>query len=429
MKAKKRACINKAKLALATGLVACSQLLMTASAEDITLNWAMWNYSSGPYYKAIIDAYEAKHPGVNIEYVDLGSTDYNTMLLTQLTADADFDVFSVKSVPQYSALMNKGNMLKLNDRVAKSDIDTSAYSGLVEEITVNGDLYALPYRSDFWMVYYNKDLFDKAGVDYPTNDMTFEQYDELAAKLSSGFGANKVYGSFYHTWRSTVELAGIMDGKHTLADGNYDFLIPSYKRALKQQKQKIVPSYGFLKTTKTHYSGPFFNGQLAMLPMGSWFIASQIAKVKSGESKAVNWGLVKYPHLKGMEPGTTASTITSMAINSKIDKSKQDAAFEFIKFIAGPEGAAIFAKNGTIPALRTDAVINSITAKEGFPSDPASKEAMVTYKTYLEMPVNPKVGEIELVLNRAHDAIMTENVSIEEGIKEMNEGVSEVLKR
>ena len=424
MKAMKHNRARAIKLALATAALTLPQLFAHALAET-TLNWAMWGYNNEPYYQAIIDAYEAKHPDVKIEYVDLGISDYDTMLATQLTAGADFDVFSVKSVPQYTTLINKGSMLNLNDLVANSDLDTSAYSGLDKEITVDGNLYALPYRSDFWLVYYNKDLFDKAGVSYPSNDMTFEQYDKLATKLSSGFGANKVYGSIYHTWRSTVELAGILDGKHTLADGNYDFLKPTYQRALKLQSKKVVPAYGFLKTTKTHYSGPFFNGQLAMLPMGSWFIGQQIAKVKSGESKAAHWGLVKYPHPKGVAPGTTASTVTSIAVNSKTDK--KAAAFDFAKFVAGSEGAAIFAGFGTIPAMRTSAVIDSITSKDGFPEDAASKAAMVTVKTYLEMPVNPKAGEIELVLNRAHDAIMTENVSIDEGIRDMNEGVSEVL--
>ena len=46
----------------------------------------------------------------------------------------------------------------------------------------------MPFRSDFWVLYYNKDLFDKAGVEYPSNDMTLEDYDALARKMTSGSG-------------------------------------------------------------------------------------------------------------------------------------------------------------------------------------------------------------------------------------------------
>ena len=158
--------------------------------------------------------------------------------------------------------------------------------------------------------------------------------------------------------------------------------------------------------------------------MGSWFIATQINKVKSGESKAVNWGVVKFPHPEGVEAGTTAATITglSVAANSK----KQEAALDFVKFVSGPEGAAVIAKTGTFPALTTDDVLSTITSTPGFPSDEASKEALVTTKRYLEMPVSPLAPQIEVVLNRAHDAIMTDNETIDQGLAEMNTGVAEI---
>lgn len=49
--------------------------------------------------------------------------------------------------------------------------------------------------------------------------------------------------------------------------------------------------YATLKTSSTHYSGVFYNNSVAMMNMGSWFISTQIEKVKSGESQATNWGL------------------------------------------------------------------------------------------------------------------------------------------
>lgn len=174
--------------------------------------------------------------------------------------------------------------------------------------------------SDFWVVYYNKDLFDKAGVEYPSNDMTFDQYDELARKMTSGSGSEKVYGAHYHTWRSAVQLFGILDGKNNVVGGNYDFLKPTYERILKEQEDGIVMDYATLKTSSTHYSGVFYNNSVAMMNMGSWFIATQIEKVKSGESQSTNWGIVKYPHPDGVEAGTTLGTITSLAVNQKSKK-------------------------------------------------------------------------------------------------------------
>lgn len=406
------------------GVIASLALMAAgaAHAEQVTLNWALWDYSKGPYFKALIDAYEAKHPDVKINYTDLGSTDYSTVLQTQLTGGGgDLDIITVKDVPGYANLVKS----KLLTDVKGTVSDPKPYGGLIEALTVDGGLYAMPFRTDFWLLYYNKDLFDKAGVAYPTNDMTLDQWAATAEKLTSGFGANKVYGSLLHVWRSTVELPAILDGKHTLVADDYSFLKPYYERALKLQDDGAIPSYATLKTTKTHYSGPFFNGTVAMLPMGSWFIGTQIAKVKSGESKAVHWGLAKYPHPEGVPAGTTASQVTSIGVS--VNSKHKEAALDFVKFATGPEGAAILADTGTIPAMRNDQVLSKITSVEGFPDDAGSKEAMKTENTYLEMPVNLKAAQVEVVLNRAHDEIMTKNVSVDQGLKEMSDGVKPIL--
>ncbi|RYE84218.1 MAG: sugar ABC transporter substrate-binding protein, partial [Hyphomicrobiales bacterium] len=66
------------------------------------------------------------------------------------------------------------------------------------------------------------------------------------------------------------------------------------------------------------------------------------------------------------------------------------------------------------------------TGTDGFPADEGSKAALVTAKRYLEMPVSPIAPQIEVVLNRAHDEIMTDNISIDDGLAEMNRGVGEI---
>jgi multiple sugar transport system substrate-binding protein len=164
-----------------------------------------------------------------------------------------------------------------------------------------------------------------------------------------------------------------------------------------------------------------------MLPMGSWFIGTQIAKVKSGESLSTNWGLASFPHPDGVAAGTTAAQVTSLGVNAK--SKHQEQALDFVNFVSGPEGAEIIAKTGTIPALRTDEVVKVITSKEGFPTDEGSRAAMHTVKSYLEMSVSLKAAEIEVVLNRAHDAIMTDSISIDDGIAQMNEDVQAILKK
>jgi multiple sugar transport system substrate-binding protein len=60
--------------------------------------------------------------------------------------------------------------------------------------TFDDDIYGIPYAVNRFAIMYNKSIFDKAGVPYPTDDWTWDEYREIAKKVSSGEGANRVYG-------------------------------------------------------------------------------------------------------------------------------------------------------------------------------------------------------------------------------------------
>lgn len=399
----------------------------TAADGETVLRWSMWDKDLTAYYIPLIEAFEASHPGVKIELVDLGGSDYTTVLGTQLTGSgSNFDVVTIKDVPQYTTLVNKGVLEPLGDYIAKDNVDLGAFKGLTDQIQIGGELYELPFRSDFWVLYFNKDVFDAAGVAYPTNDMTFDEYDALARSLTVEEPGSEVYGAHYHTWRSAVQLFGILDGKHTIVDGNYDFLAPYYEMALAEQEDGVCQDYATLKTSSLHYSGAFSQGNIGMMNMGTWFIGTLIEKVKSGEyADCANWGMVKYPHAEGVEPGSTLATITSLAIPTNAPN--KELSWEFVKFVCGMEGAEVLASTGTIPAVMTDDIAALVVKTDGFPADAGSVEALQTSNLYLEMPVHEKSAEMETILNEAHDNIMTGNSTIEEGIAAMNEKISAIL--
>ena len=399
-----------------------------APAEEVTLKWAIWDQETTQYWGDIKDAYEASHPGVTIEMVDLGSTDYMTVLATELSGSgSDFDVVTVKDVPGYATLVQKGSILSLDDYISKDGVDLSKYAGVTDQLTVDGSLYELPFRNDFWVLFYNKDLFDAKGVAYPTNDMTFDEYDALAREMTDTTFGSQVYGAHYHTWRSAVQLFGVLDGKHTILDGNYDFFKPYYEMVLNQEADGVCRKYTDLKTEGLHYSAAFSGGDVAMMNMGSWFIATMMSNLKSGEydsSLCGNWGIVKYPHAEGVEPGSTLGTITGLAVTTASDT--PDASWDFVKWVSGEEGAAVMASSGNFPAMMTDEVVDMISGLEGFPTDEASKEALTVSNLYLEVPYAPNVSEINSALDSYHGSIMTGEMSIDDGIAAMNKAVADL---
>lgn len=392
--------------------------------EAVTLNWALWDKDSTAYWQALADGYMESHPNVTIEMTDLGSTDYMTQLATQLAGgNGELDVLSIKDIPGYSNLINLGMLEPLSGKLTT---DESKFNGVLEQLTAqDGNYYAVPFRSDFWVVYYNKDIFDQAGIEYPTNDMTMADFDAKIREVNEKAG---VYGNIYHTWRSTTTLFGILDGQHTIIDGNYDFLKPYYEQVLSEQADGVIPNYGEQKTSGLHYSGAFENGQAAMCNMGSWFIATlqkYNAEAASNGVQPVNFGIVKYPHPDGAPAGSTLGTVTSLAVNANSEK--KEAALDFVNWCASEDGAKCVAAVGTFPAVASDETNKIISSTDGFPSDDASLEALNTTAIYLEMPLSDKASEIETILNTEHDAIMTESETVDEGIANMNEQVQALL--
>ena len=401
----------------------------TTTAEPVTLKWAIWDQETTQYWTDIKEAYEASHEGVTVEMVDLGSTDYMTVLATDLSGSGtEFDVVTIKDVPGYATLVQKNAILPLDDYIKADGVDLSKYAGATDQVTVDGKLYELPFRNDFWVLFYNKDLFDAKNVAYPTNDMTWDEYDVLAREMTDTTFGSQIYGGHYHTWRSTIGLMGVLDGRHTILDGDYEFMKPYYEMVLAEEKDGVVRKYSDLKTEGLHYSAAFSGGDVAMMNMGSWFISTMITNLKSGEydsSLCGNWGIVKYPHAEGVEPGSTLGTITGLAVTAATDT--PDAAWDFVKWVSGEEGATVMASSGNFPAIMTDEVKDMIAGLDGFPTDEASKEALTVSNLYLEVPYAEHVSEINSVLDSYHGSIMTGEKTVDEGIAAMNEEVKKIL--
>lgn len=158
----------------------------TAADGAVTLNWALWDKDSTAYWQALADGYMASHPNVTIEMTDLGSSDYMTQLAG---GNGELDVLSIKDIPGYSNLINLGMLEPLSGKLTT---DESRFNGILGQLTAeDGNYYAVPFRSDFWIVYYNKDIFDAVGIEYPTNDMTMADFD---AKIREVYEKTGVYG-------------------------------------------------------------------------------------------------------------------------------------------------------------------------------------------------------------------------------------------
>ena len=374
-------------------------LAIPAMAEDQVITVVTWDATTTPYLIAQKEAFEAANPGIKIEYVDVASQDYAVKTTTMLEGGDKSDVYMIKEIDNLINWQAQGFAAPLDT----ADYDMSGFRGTEVNYAVDGVQYAIPFRSDFWVLFYNKDLFDAAGVEYPTNDMTWDQYAELAKKMTNA--EKQIYGTHYHTWLSAVANWAVCDGVNTLADGQYDDLLYFYKLYQDLEDNGACMSYADLKAAGLHYS-------------------ALIGYNKDGTC-SFNWGIAAVPHLEGVAAGSSFGNLTGAMINAKSEN--KDLAWEYVSWLGGPEGAKATASVGARPAWISEEVAGAMSSVEGFPADETSKGALLPSGVAMEWPVAEKVADIKTIVNEEHSMIMAREITPEEGIEEMNERVAELF--
>ena len=397
----------------------------TADSKDgkVTIKVSIWDYSNTEYLKNMFQAFTAKYPNIEIEPIEFSSDEYDNTITTQLGGKQDFDVVFTKGTPSLSALIGQGHVIDLDDFIAKDEtFRKEAYSGLIDQMTIDGKIYGIPFRKDNNLIYYNKDLFDKAGVPYPEDGMTMAEYHELAARMTSGTGNDKVYGAHVHTWPSNVyDFPRRAETFDQLDTNTYMNLKPYYDEILAMQDEGIIQDYGVLKSSNIHYSGVFYNQQAAMLQIGTWFINMCVENVKD-----FNWGVCSIPSNEGLANETALGGVTPVSIGAYAKHPEE--AWKFITYVCGEEGAEAIAREGIVPGYNSDKIgqIFDDLHKE-YPNVPEGLSKYINVDKYVvEQRMDKNAKEIDNILQEQHSAIMTKSVTVEEGLQKLIERVQEV---
>lgn len=380
-----------------------------------------WDISTSAFYQTIKEKFEDANPGVEVEYIDTASADYTDKLSVMLNGGTALDVILIKDSDTTLSLNQKGHLEDLTSYVERDNIDLASYSGLAENFNFDGAQAGIPFRTDYYILYYNKDIF-AAEVEYPSNDMTWDEFEILATSLTSGSGTEKVYGAHLHTWQACVENWAVQDGENTIMGPDYEFMRPYYEMALRMQDAGVIQDYATLTTSSIHYSSAFYEGNIAMMPMGTWY-AAMLVQAKADGDTDVNWGIATLPHPEGLAAGNTVGSATPMAVNAASEN--KDLAWEFVKFATGAEGAEILANAGQFPAASSSNSIEAITSVEGMPEGAA--EALKVVGTVLDRPIVEHVNEINAMLGEEHSMVMLGEYTIDEFIQTITDRSAEIL--
>jgi multiple sugar transport system substrate-binding protein len=422
--------------ALALGLTACggttdadttggddATTSSDAGSGDVTLTMSGWSLATTPEFQTLVDGFESENPGVTIEIKEYDPNEYENLMLTDMTSGQAPDIITIKQAKFTYQWAEGGQLYDVSDIVSGLSSDVSG-AGSYE---VDGVNYAVPYRQDSWFLFYNKDLFDQAGVEAPTKAWTWDEYTGIAQQLTTNLAAagSTAKGAYLHSWQSTVQGFANAQADADIFAGDYGYMKPFYDYNITLQQAGAQESYGNVTTNKLTYQAQFGKQSAAMMLMGSWYAATLLSQQASGDADSFTWGIAPAPQVDGttLEKPITFGDPTGMAIYAKIDDAKLEAAQDFLAYIASEKAATSLVEIGIMPSSFSDSVSDAYFAQDGMPTDDLTKFAVGTRETRPENPVGETIMEVQSVLGIAHTSIMSESSGVDEALALAGEDV------
>lgn len=452
MKGRKLISIALAGLLVVPLLAACSMGVNSDDKKERVLRIATsegYNGEDEYFRQQFTNIFEFNNPNIKLEIVstrddnekfnmyyggnDQEAKTFKDPLVTmqELMEGATPPDIVVMNYDQMGAMLEKNLLAPLDSKMTEDKLDTTDYVPVIydgiKNLSPDGKIYALAPLFTSSALIYNKKIFADAGVEPPTDNMTWDEVFALAARVSKPEGKKPVYGFSFSSQRwgdpfndlniytNPLQLSYFDDAgeKMTVDTDEWEKV---WNKLYQLQKDKVTPPTREDYQPDQQEQGPFshdrfMNGSIGMSVMNYWQLEQLIDANKNAAQiknyTAIDWDVVtmpSHPEYPGVVPGVTISGL--MGINAK--STNVEDAWELIKFINSPEWAKL--KSGSsyqLPARKT-----YIKPKDGTdfhieafynikPSTFSENDYFRLYreKPNLRMAMNPGQSQLEEVMS------------------------------
>jgi multiple sugar transport system substrate-binding protein len=279
-----------------------------------------------------------------------------------------------------------------------------------------GNLICLPQNVSSQVVYYNTDLFDAAGLEYPTSEWTWEDLYSAAEQLTSEDLVGMSVAADHNRWLAFFQANGaaLFD-----EDGNPVFNSPEAVASLDFYSSFVLNEVGDTPANlDSGWNGEAFGkGVAAMTVEGNWAIGYLEETFPD-----LNWGVAELPTAPSGEKGTLTFT-ECWAVGASAEGEVADAAWKLVNFFTGPEGATAVAEAGfgVLPARASVGDLWLETRGEEF-------APFVTGAEYAWAPVFPLgFADFTDVVTNGMNEVLAGDVTPQELLDEANEVAVELV--
>lgn len=364
---RKAAAVVAALVAVSLSAAACGKSSSSSGSSNVL---KLWHYESadsamGVAWSQAIKEFEQSHPGVKVQFEE------KTFEQLQKTAPMVLNSSNAPDILEYNKgnataglLAKQGLLTDLTPAVEKYGWDKKITGNLATTsryangVMGSGDWYGVPDYAEFGMVYYNKDMFAKYGVQVPT---TFEEFTAALDKFAKAgvtpladAGAeypaqqylyNLVLSKADQNWVNQYEIAG----KANFHDAAWTYGATT----LADWVKKGYIAKDSVSRKATDMGTAFESGKSPMMVSGSWWYGTFESEIKN-----FAWGTFQWPG-NSLVPGSGGN----LWVIPKSSK-KAQLAEDFIDITLRPEIQALLANKGAVPVAAQTSDITDPQAKD-----------------------------------------------------------------
>lgn len=305
----------------------------------------------------IVQAFNEKNAGkykVEFQAADTESHSKNMKLAASDNTLPEIFWLDASEAPEYS---NAGVLLDLNDFLNENTEIKAALGGMESAFTDDNGQYGLPYQCNVQGIFYNKELFDKVGVAYPTDETTYEDMLGMLAKFKENGITPLSIGSKnsgFAMWEFNETLAryGWEENIDSILAGDKKFnnedLVTCFEKLKGLAEAGAFPEN--MATIEYFDAKQLFNeGKAAMFGTGQWDCAEFDKNI--GEKIGFWWGPTFTDSDYDQEVAMKVPS-APIVVNAEVaeDEEVQEAVFEFLKFYYSKEAAELSYEGSIFPA-------------------------------------------------------------------------------
>lgn len=387
-----------------------------ASQEAGTITWATWGGAAqAELYTQAIEAFHSQQTEIRVENINTADlSDHNQRILTAAGGGSAFDVIMMPG-ELIAAYADQGIFTSVNELAASdpSFSEDAYFTNTLDAMRYNDQLWGLPKDFNVHGLYYNIGAFDEAGIPYPTGDWTWDDLLTAAQALTQRSGERVIrYGwsdSGIGPWRWIWQNAGeVFDESRT------QMLItdPAAVEAMQYYfdlftVHGVAPSPAEL----TQAGG---RQELFAASRAAMIYDHRGATVPFAQIEDFEWGISELPY---REERADSLSFAGYCVSAASQQGA--AAWEFVKWLTGPDGVLIFVGAGNaLPALRSVAEDPSLAVQAPFLS------AVEYARPLVQTPYWPSIAPI---LTREFELIITGDKSVTDAATAIKSEVDPIL--